>query len=102
MLTKLHIRLPLTPLVLCDNLSVPYTCRNPIFHNKIKHLVLDFFFVLEKVANKEIIVQHIPSIDQLTDLLTNPLTKNIFLLLLNEIGVADGSPILRVNIKSIS
>lgn len=99
LLIEVHIQLPKLPLVLCDNLSATYTCKNPIFHSKMKHLALDFFFVREKVVSKELVVQHIPSLEQLADFLTKPLSRYKFLHFLDKIGVANGSPILWGNIK---
>lgn len=29
----------------CDNLSATYVCQNPVFHSRMKHLTLDYFFV---------------------------------------------------------
>lgn len=65
----------------------------------MKHLALEFFFIREKVANQEVPIQHIPSYDQLANLLTKPLSKDKFLQLMSKISVLHGSLILLGNVK---
>ncbi|WMV58165.1 hypothetical protein MTR67_051550 [Solanum verrucosum] len=36
--------------VLCDNVSSTYTLRNPVFHDRSKHIDVDFHYVRDKVA----------------------------------------------------
>lgn len=90
------------PIVLCDNLSATYTCENFVFHTRMKHLTLDYFFVYEKVSAKEMEVRHIPSSNQLADILSKLLPKARFELLVEKIGVAKRPPILRGNIRGTS
>ena len=60
-----------TPLVTwCDNLSTIMLTTNPILHARTKHNKLDLYFVRENVLQKKVLVQHLPSIDQVTDVLT--------------------------------
>ncbi|KAF2310439.1 hypothetical protein GH714_010172 [Hevea brasiliensis] len=63
------------PVLWCDNLGVTYLSSNPIFHSRTKHIKVDFHFVRDKVAKKEIIVRFISSKDQLADILTKPLPR---------------------------
>lgn len=67
-----------TPTLYCDNLSTVALSHNPVLHNKTKHMELDIFFLREKVLSKSIIVQHLPAQDQIADLLTKPLSAQIF------------------------
>ena len=97
-LQELQFTVPTKPAILCDNLNATYTCKNPVFHTKMKHLALDFLFVREKVAQGLLTVHHIPTEHQLADLLTKPLSKSRFHFLLSKIGVTDGSIILRGDI----
>ncbi|OMO82468.1 Integrase, catalytic core [Corchorus capsularis] len=94
-MSELQVRTPKVPLVLCDNASATYTCANPVFHTRMKHLALDYFFVQEKVQQGLLQVKFIPSKVQLADALTKPLSVSRFHSLLSKIGVCSTSTILR-------
>ena len=44
-----------------------------MLHARTEHMELDVFFVREKVVQNQLTVQHIPALDQTTDVLTKPL-----------------------------
>lgn len=73
------------PKVFCDNLSATYTCVNLIFHTKMKHLALDYFFVREKVNSNELKLEHVPSTHQLDDALEKHFQSLVFLSLLTRL-----------------
>ncbi|GAA0174373.1 hypothetical protein LIER_43972 [Lithospermum erythrorhizon] len=56
-----------------DNLGATYLCANSVFHARTKHIKINFHFVREKVAWKELQIQLISSKDQIVDVLTKPL-----------------------------
>lgn len=47
LLTELGVRLPTSPIIYCDNIGATHLSANPIFHSRMKHLVLDFHFIRE-------------------------------------------------------
>jgi histone deacetylase 1/2 len=57
----------------CDNLGATFLSANPVFHARTKHVEVDYHFIRDRVANKEIQVRFISSKDQLADVLTKPL-----------------------------
>lgn len=67
-----------TPIVWIDNLSAVSLAANPVLHARTKHIELDFHFVREKVADNKVQVRHVPSIDQVADVLTKPLSLQSF------------------------
>lgn len=62
----------------CDNLSTVMLSTNPIQHPKTKHVELDLNFVKEKVLQGSLIVDHIPFVDQLADILPNAISSSRF------------------------
>ncbi|KAI5344250.1 hypothetical protein L3X38_012127 [Prunus dulcis] len=78
-LLDLKMFLPDAPIMYCDNLSALALSSNPIYHSRIKHLDIDFHFVREKVQRNDLIVQYIPTEEQIADVFTKGLHSPIFL-----------------------
>ncbi|CAM8910542.1 unnamed protein product [Rhodiola kirilowii] len=76
-LRELGIKQKLPPILWCDNLGATYLTANPVFHARTKHIEVDFHFVREKVARKELEVRFISTKDQLADLFTKPATQKM-------------------------
>lgn len=100
LLLDLGIHSSQPPILYCDNTGATYSCANPVYHSRMKHVALDYHFVREKVMDGSLRVHHINSFDQLADALTKPLTRSPFQRLRSKIGVSDGSSILRGRINS--
>uniref|UniRef100_A0ACD5XWM9 Uncharacterized protein n=1 Tax=Avena sativa TaxID=4498 RepID=A0ACD5XWM9_AVESA len=62
----------------CDNMGATYLSANPIFHARTKHIEIDFHFVRERVANKQLEIRFIPSSDQVADGFTKALPARQF------------------------
>jgi histone deacetylase 1/2 len=67
LLRELGVSLRAPPFLWCDNLGATYLSANPVFHARTKHIEIDFHFVRERVASKEIMIKFISSKDQLAD-----------------------------------
>jgi hypothetical protein len=61
------------PTIWCDNLGATYLSANPIFHARTKHVEVNYHFVHDRVAKKEIQIHFVPSREQLADVFTKPL-----------------------------
>ena len=59
LLCELKISLDSPPVIWCDNISALALTSNPIFHARSKHIEVDYHFVREKVAHRDIILEHI-------------------------------------------
>ena len=86
LLRELRISLP-APILWCDNIGATYLSANPVFHARMKHIEIDFHFVREQVAARQLRVSIISSQDQTTDLLTKALPKPRFQLLRTKLNV---------------
>ena len=51
----------------CDNIGATYLIANPVFHARTKHIEVDYHFVRERVAQKQLDVRIISSEDQVAD-----------------------------------
>ena len=89
LLEELRITTTKIPIIWCDNLSIVQLATNPVLHARTKHVELDLYFVREKVLQKNVLVQHVPSIDQTIDVLTKPISSSKFPLLRNKLKVED-------------
>jgi hypothetical protein len=78
LLTDLQVPSVSAPTIWCDNLGATYLSTNPIFHARTKDVEVDYHFVHDRVAKKEIQICFIPSQDQLTDVFTKPLSVASF------------------------
>jgi histone deacetylase 1/2 len=67
LLKELGIKLWHPPILWCDNLGATYLSANPVFHARAKHIEIDFHFVRERIASKQLQVQFIGTKDQLAD-----------------------------------
>ena len=58
LLSELHLQLSVPPVIYCDNIGATYLCANPIFHSRIKHIVLDYHFTRNMIQAGQLRVQH--------------------------------------------
>ncbi|RVW58434.1 Retrovirus-related Pol polyprotein from transposon RE1 [Vitis vinifera] len=87
LLKELHISLPTAPTIWCDNSGALALASNPVFHARTKHIEVDFHFIREKVANRDISLQFIGSYDQPADIFTKGLSLARFCLLRDKLMV---------------
>jgi hypothetical protein len=56
-----------------DNQSAIALCKNPVFHNRSKHIDVRYHFLREWVEKREIVISYLATENQLADLLTKAL-----------------------------
>jgi hypothetical protein len=59
----------------CDNLCATYLSANPVFHARTKHTEVDYHFVRDWVARKQLEIRFISTLDQIADRFTKSLPK---------------------------
>jgi hypothetical protein len=74
LLHELGVSHPLVASIWCDNLGATYLSVNPVFHARMKHIEVNYHFVRERVARKQLNIQFISMKDQLADGFTKPLS----------------------------
>jgi hypothetical protein len=84
----------------CDNIGATYLSVNPIFHARTKHIVIDFHFVRELVASKDLEILFVPSADEIACMLTKLLVSKRFHYLSYKPNVRSLSLHLREDIKA--
>ena len=58
-----------------DNQSCIKMCHNPVMHKRSKHIDTKFHFIRERVKNKELGINYIPTEDMAADVLTKSLPR---------------------------
>ncbi|KAG6430109.1 hypothetical protein SASPL_108170 [Salvia splendens] len=78
------------PTTICvDNKSTIALSKNPVFHNRSKHIDTRFHYIRECVANKEIQVEYVKSQDQVADIFTKPLKFEDFIKIKTLLGMTN-------------
>ena len=73
--------------VLCDSQAALSIVKNPVHHDRTKHVELDRHFISEKVINKEFEMEYVPSKLQIADILTKALPRDDFCKLQGKLGL---------------
>ena len=68
-------------LVLCDNLGATYLSVNPIRDSRSKHVEIYIHFLQDYVTNEVLDVRFVGTEDQLSDIITKPLSSSRFSML---------------------
>jgi hypothetical protein len=73
LLAELKVAQPSATSLWCDNLGATYLSANPVFHARNKHIEVDYHFVRERVARKQLNIRFISSEDQIANGFTKTL-----------------------------
>jgi hypothetical protein len=69
LMKELHIALSCPPTIWYDNSGALALASNPIFHARTKHIEVDIHFIREKVANRDIQLHYLSTLEQIADIL---------------------------------
>ena len=68
-LTRIPVKL------LIDNQLAMSLAKNATFHEQTKHIMIRHHYIREKVDEAEIILEYLPTVEQVADILTKPLSR---------------------------
>ena len=71
----------------CDNISAIPIAKNPVFHERTKHIELNCYFTREKIVEELLKLTYLPTQNQLVDILTKILPSYQLKNLLSQLGV---------------
>ena len=73
----------------CDNTSAINLTKNPIQHSRTKHIEIRHHFIRDHMENEDIILEYVPTENQLADIFTKPLNSERFEFIRGELGLCD-------------
>ncbi|KAM7472186.1 hypothetical protein LguiA_010369 [Lonicera macranthoides] len=73
LLSDMHIQLSTVPSLHCDNIFAMALATNPIHNSRLKHIEADIHFTRERVKAGALLLQFVPSSQQLADIFTKGL-----------------------------
>ena len=74
-------------LIYCDNQACISIAQNKVLNERSKHIDIRFHFVREAIEAKEIELMYMPTVDNIADIFTKPLSRDRFNLLRDKLNV---------------
>ncbi|KAK2985059.1 hypothetical protein RJ640_022937 [Escallonia rubra] len=74
-----------------DNKSTIALAKNSVFHDRSKHIDTQYHFIRESIAKKQVQVKYVKSEDQVVDIFTKPLNREVFEKLQSQLGMRERS-----------
>ncbi|XP_062103402.1 secreted RxLR effector protein 161-like [Humulus lupulus] len=78
------------PTVYLDSQSYVHLCKNPMFHDRTKHIEIKYHFIRNKVTQGHIVIDKVPTEDNPADMGTKVVTLTKFKHCLNLLGIDTG------------
>ena len=82
---KIEIKDPI--IIYYDNTSAINISKNPMMHTKTKHIAIKYHLLRELVQDKEVRLEYVNTKEQIINIFTKPLPKDVFLYLRGKLGV---------------
>ena len=75
------------PLVYIDNHSCVKLSKNPVFHDKSKHIEIKYHYIMNMAQKGAVKLQYVATEEQIADVLTKPLARLKFEYFREKLGV---------------
>ncbi|KAL2941800.1 Retrovirus-related Pol polyprotein from transposon TNT 1-94 [Bienertia sinuspersici] len=86
----------------CDNQSSIHIAKNPVHHERTKHIEIDVHFTRDKILEGLLHLAYVPTSEQLADVFTKVLPSSQFSHLLSNLGMCTPMPSLRGILRILS
>ena len=70
-----------------DNHSFTNLSKNPMFHDRSKHIKVTCHFIQDRIQKREVNIQFLPTYQQVDSILTKPLEKENFEAFRDKLGL---------------
>ncbi|GMP64064.1 hypothetical protein CsSME_00025502 [Camellia sinensis var. sinensis] len=71
----------------CDSMAALAYAKDPKYHGRTKHIDVRFNFIRDILAQKEVIMEHIPTSRMVADPLTKPIARDVYLTHVRALGL---------------
>ena len=76
-------------MIYCDNQSCVKLLKNPIFHDRSKHIEIKYHFIQDMVHKGVVQLQYISIYVHIADILTKPLSRENCVYFRDKLGVVE-------------
>ena len=76
LLSDMNIKLVNPVKLYVDNQGAIALAKNPVHHQRTKHIDIRYHFIRSEIANNNVDIQYVPSNENLADLFTKPVSRN--------------------------
>ena len=76
-----------TTIIYSDITSATSLYKNPVQYSKEKHIPIKYHYLTTKVEKKNIKLKYVPTQEQIADIFTKPLSRDVFEYLIQILGV---------------